>query len=157
MNPLKKPILVLCGEDDTRNYNSIVSALYYNVDCDSSAYIRLSSFVYRVAEGAERWCAEHGLRVKDRPGMIVIDTSAMEELPKEYNHKCLVMEVSLVRKTRGWYLVGLRKYELSPNESGGRVYWVTPAQDARVKAWLSAQYAAVAPKAPKAPKSQRVE
>ena len=149
MNTLKKPILVYRGGNDsgtTDRFDAIRDAMN-EVFCYRYAHGHSAGDVFSAAIAAERWCAEHGLRVKDRAGMIVIDTSSKGKLPAKYNHKRIVTDVKLVRKARGWYLVAAGRDELWPSEKGGTGYWLTPAQDQRVKEWLWRQYAVQAPKA----------
>ena len=143
MNTLKKPILVYAGGHDTgttERFDAIRDALR-EVLGNEYKHGHSAGDVFSAAVIAERWCEAHGLRVKDRPGMIVIDTSSKGKFPAKYNHKRIVTVVKLVRKARGWYLVAAGRDELWPSEKGGTVYCLTPAQDARVKEWLSAQYA----------------
>ena len=152
MNTLNKPILVYGGAHDTgttERFDAIRAAMREALG--KEMYVQYlhghsAADVFSAAIAAERWCEAHGLRVKDRAGMYVVDTSSKQRLPSKYHHKRTVTDVKLVRKTRGWYLVGAGRDELWPSEKGGTIYCLTPAQDARVKKWLAAQYAVQAEK-----------
>lgn len=148
MNTLQKPILVYRGGNDngtTERFDAIRAAMREALGKEY-AHGHSAGDVFEAAGDAERWCEAHGLRVKDRPGMIVIDTSSKERKPGKYNHQRIVTKIQLVRRTRGWYLVGVDKDELWPSQQGWTNYFLTPAQDARVKEWLWRQYAVQAEK-----------
>ena len=149
MNTIKKPILVHRGRIDlgtTERYAAIRDAMREALGKADYAHGHSAAEVFSAAIAAERWCESRGLRVKDRPGMIVIDTSSKERKPGKYNHQRIVTKIQLVRRTRGWYLVGVDKDELWPSQQGWTNYFLTPAQDARVKEWLWRQYAVQAEK-----------
>ena len=149
MNTITKPILVYRGGNDsgtTERFDAIRAAMREALGKEY-AHGHSAGDVFEAAGDAERWCEARGLRVKDRAGMYLVDTSSKEKLRAKYNHKRIVTDVKLVRKTRGWYLVGAGRDELWPSEKGGTIYCLTPAQDARVKEWLWRQYDVQAPKA----------
>ena len=151
MNTLKKPILVYAGAHDTGTtgrFDAIRDAMHDALGKDY-AHGHSAGDVFSVAIASERWCGARGLRVKDRVGLLVVDTSSKERMPTCYGWRRKVTVVTLLRRTRGWYLVSVGTAELSPSEKGGRNFHLTPAQDARVKKWLAAQYAVQAPKAEK--------
>ena len=142
MNTLQKPILVYRGGNDngaTERFDAIRAAMREALGKEY-AHGHSAGDVFEAAGDAERWCEAHGLRVKDRAGMIVIDTSSKGKFPAKYNHKRIVTKIQLVRRTRGWYLVGVDKDELWPSQQGWMNYFLTPAQDACVKEWLRRQY-----------------
>ena len=148
MNTLKKPLLVYAGGIDTataERFDSIRAAIRDAMrdalGGKEYAHGHTAGDVFSAAVAAERWCEAHGLRAKDRAGMMLIDTSSKQRLPAKYNHQRLVTIMQFARRTRGWYLVGVGTDRIWPSEKGGTVYCLTPAQDARVKEWLSAQYA----------------
>ena len=148
MNTLKKPILVYAGGHDTgttERFDAIRDALREVLGTEYK-HGHSAGDVFSAAVRAERWCEAHGLRVKDRAGMYLVDTSSKEKLPAKYNHKRIVTDVKLVRKTRGWYLDDVGRDELWPSEKGCTNYYLTPAQDARVKEWLRRQYCVQAEK-----------
>ena len=148
MNTLKKPILVYAGENDTgtgERYEAIRELIIKELGTPYT-HGHGGSEVFCAAVRAERWCEAHGLRVKDRAGMYLVDTSSKERLPAKYSHQRLVTMMQLVRKARGWYLVDVGKDVLWPNQTGSTTYRLTPAQDARVKEWLRRQYCVQAEK-----------
>ena len=133
MNTLKKPLLVYAGGIDTataERFDSIRAAIRDAMrdalGGKEYAHGHTAGDVFSAAVRAERWCEAHGLRVKDRAGMIVIDTSSKGKFPAKYNHKPIVTDVKLVRKARGWYLVAAGRDELWPSEKGGTVYCLPP-------------------------------
>ena len=148
MNTLQKPILVYRGGNDngtTERFDAIRAAMREALGKEY-AHGHSAGDVFEAAGDAERWCEAHGLRVKDRAGMYLIDTSSKGKFPAKYNHKPIVTDVKLVRKTRGWYLDDVGRDELWPSEKGCTNYYLTPAQDARVKEWLRRQYCVQAEK-----------
>ena len=115
MNTLQKPILFYRGGNDsgtTERFDAIRAAMREALGKEY-AHGHSAGDVFEAAGDAERWCEAHGLRVKDRAGMIVINTSG-------------VTDVKLVRKARGWYLVAAGRDELWPSEKGGTVYCLPP-------------------------------
>ena len=139
---IKKPILIYSrGDTATLERLSKIRAEMRTIPIRGDA-----KFIFRVAINAERWCESRGLRVKERPGMIVIDTSSKRPFPARYNSKRSVSVIKIVRKTRGWYLVGVSRDEMWQVQQIWTNYYLTPAQDERVKEWLWRQYAVQAEK-----------
>ena len=122
---IKKPILIYSrGDTATPERLSKIRAEMRTIRGDAK-------FIFRVAMSAERWCEEHGLLVKDRFGVKVVNVS---------NRKSIPLVIKLVRKTRGWYLVEISHGYLWSGQEEGNTYYLTSVQDVIVKSWLSEQY-----------------
>lgn len=143
MKIINKPILVFRGGNDVPNKDRLDAILHALHEPFARDYTHGHSAmeVFGIAAIAERWCESRGLRVKERPGMIVIDTSSKRPFPARYNSKRSVSVIKIVRKTRGWYLVGVGRDEMWQVQQIWTNYYLTPAQDERVKEWLWRQYA----------------
>lgn len=148
MKTINKSILVFRGGDDVPNkerLDAIRHALHEPFVRDYT-HGHSAMEVFGIAAIAERWCESRGLRVKDRPGMIVIDTSSKRPFPARYNSMRAVSSIKIVRKTRGWYLVGVSRDEMWQVQQVWTNYYLTPMQDDIVKEWLRRQYAVQAEK-----------
>lgn len=124
---IKKPILIYSrGDTATLERLSKIRAEMRTIPIRGDA-----KFIFRVAINAERWCEERGLRVMDRFGIEVVNVS---------NRKSIPLLIKLVRKTKGWYLVEISHGDIWTCQEEGSIYYLNPAQDDKVKSWLSEQY-----------------
>lgn len=143
MKCIDKPILVYTGDDDSEYIDKLFETIREEIKAalgNRYIYGHDAQDVYDAAVEAEQWCSNHGLRVKDRTGMIVVDVRRKTRESKSYDYLPSVSMVKLVRKTKGWYLVGVGWDEKFPSYEGWSRYHLTPEQDKIVRDYLFYQY-----------------
>lgn len=146
MIALKKPVLVLrtphqAGSLKDNDLHLIVDTISDALGCQYT-YGHKGVDLYSAALTAEWWCEANGLRVKDRNGMYIVDTSGSTSYAyqERSNYKRIVTVAKIVRKSSGWYLVEVGTDKIRYNQFGKTIYYLTREQDIKVRQHFSKQY-----------------